>query len=113
MGNRSKDISMKFKIFYDGNYTCEEDAYNAPSLGVICILDCHDFTHLHESADYYVWKFREDGWTGVDLFGLWDYLQMPGYKKVLFGRTISNDDFKRIHEIAYQDLSKARKGASE
>jgi hypothetical protein len=104
---------MTFKIFYDGNYTYEGDVYNAPSLGVICIVDCHDFPHLHENSDYYIWQFREDGWTGVDLFGLWDYLQTPGCKKVLFGRTISNDAFNHIHEAAYQDLSKVRKEASE
>lgn len=104
---------MKFKVFYDDGRTYQGDPFGAPGLGVICIVDRHDFPHLHEGSDYYVWKFRENGWTGVDLFGLWDYLVQPGEKKVLFGRTINNADFIHIHDIAYIELNKARKGAAE
>ena len=105
---------MKWRVYYDdGKISLYGDVYNLYGLGVVCILDCHDFPHLHENSDYYVWNFREDGWTGVDIFGLWDYLQDGGMKKVLFGRTVSNSEFNRIHEMAYKELEKARQEASE
>lgn len=42
--------------------------------------------------DFYVW--RDDQWYGCEIFGLWDYLVRPGPKKVLFGRTVSNDAYR-------------------
>lgn len=105
---------MSFTIYYDDErislFTSMENLY---TLGVICIVDYHDTPHIHEGSDYYVWQFREDGWTGVDIFGLWDYLQSYGMKKVLFGRTVSNSLFDRIHNRAYMELCKARQEASK
>lgn len=96
---------MTFRVYYDDGSIYEGDPFNAPGLGVICILDaCHDQPHLHEKSDYYIWKFKENGWTGVDIFGLFDYLTHPGERKVLFGRTVDNDLFSRIRMRAYKEL---------
>ena len=42
-------------------------------------------------ADYYCWRFATPETTGrwfrCDLYGLFDYLRRPGWKKVLAGRT--------------------------
>ena len=42
-------------------------------------------------------------WRCGDLFGLMDYLMRPGWKVVLFGRTISNEKNKHINELARND----------
>lgn len=102
---------MNFMVFYDYHITYAGDPDAAPALGVLCIVDCHDIPHIHERSDYYVWKFREEGWTGVDIFGLFDYLQLPGWKKVLFGRTVSNEVYEKVKVEAYKLLAKAREVA--
>lgn len=58
-------------------------------------------------ADYYVW--RDSRWWGVDLFGLYDYLASPGWKRVLFGRKIDNEEFNRISARAHKECGFAAK----
>ena len=93
-----------FKIFYDDGSTYSGEAYSAPALGVQAIVQDsqeHGRTIVCR-VDYYV--LRSDGaWLGVDLFGLWDYLQQPGPRKVLFGRTIPSPLFISIYKQAYTD----------
>lgn len=94
-----------FKIFYDDYTTYDDNPFIAPAFGVICILDTHGQKHIDCRYDYYVWKFKEDGWTGVDLFGLWDYLAQPGERKVIFGRTVNNNLFEEIYQSCYRELT--------
>lgn len=52
-------------------------------------------------ADYYCW--REGRWFRCDLYGLFDYLRQPGWKKVLAGRTASRTAYKRAVLAAQTD----------
>lgn len=52
-------------------------------------------------TDYYIW--REDRWVGVDWFGLCDYLIDPGMKKVLFGRTLTKEEFNAVWQRMMAD----------
>ena len=53
--------------------------------------------------DYYWWNpEREEWWVG-DLFGLYDYLQQPGWRKVIFGRSLGKEAFKKIWQRALTD----------
>jgi hypothetical protein len=54
--------------------------------------------------DFYVWA-EWGQWIGLDSNGLWDYLARPGWKRVLFGRTISHAEYQVIY-----DKVKARRG---
>lgn len=98
---------MKWKIYYDdgSTYSGITFPFYAQGLGVICVLDFHNGQwHIHEGEDFYVWNFTEDGWTGVDMIGLFDYLQMKGVKKVIIGRTVDNDLFDKIKKHALEDM---------
>lgn len=100
----------RWRIYYaDGSTFADEDgpAEDAPALGVQAINQMVGTPEgrqmLHGAGqrpnrtpvDYFVLD-EGDEWLGVDLFGLWDYLQRPGWRKVLFGRTISNPEFAEI-----------------
>lgn len=94
---------MDWKIWYsDGStFTSEEGPPElAPKRGVQAIA-CRDKTFgriVCRSNDFYIWSVYDGqpGWQGVDYFGLWDYLQEPGVKIVLFGRTIGNVEYRQL-----------------
>jgi hypothetical protein len=77
-----------------------EDAYAAPTRDVQAVLSpCPD--HGWElwrrwNTDYYVYLHGLDRWRGVDQFGLYDYLCEPGPKRVLFGRTMLDEEYRAL-----------------
>lgn len=93
-------------IFYgDGSTYSNEDGsiWDAPARDVQVIVQHHENVNWYSQTggDYYIW--RGNTWLGVDIFGLFDYLIDPGYKKVLFGRTISSVEFQSIFNKAKND----------
>jgi len=52
-------------------------------------------------TDYYVWW--NERWVGVDKFGLYDYLVEPGWKKVLFGRTLTSREYNAVWQRMMSD----------
>jgi hypothetical protein len=94
---------MEWEIYYgDGSTFSNEDGgpQDAPTRNVqVIVQDDPDVSWVMLTThDYYVW--RKDRWFGVDKFGLWDYLASDGWKKVLFGRTLTNAEYKAIYERA-------------
>jgi len=82
-----------FQLFYaDG----PADKDRIPEArGVQAIVQDHPEvgSELVTAADYYV-RDADGAWRGVDIFGLFDYLLDSGV--VLFGRTISRNDYQSI-----------------
>ena len=70
---------------------------------VACKVENPAAPHVYFRNDYYWWEAEEGLWRGGDIFGLFDYLQRPGWKKVLFGRTIRNDVYERVSSRAFHD----------
>mgnify|MGYP001822894045 CR=1 FL=1 len=98
----------KFKIWYDDGSTYSDGPPElAPKRGVQVIAqsdkDCG--RTICRSDDFYVYQEYDGVWSfqGVDQFGLYDYLIEPGYKLVLFGRTIGNDEYRSILQCAVND----------
>ena len=93
---------LNFRIYYDGGETYEGAPENAPAFGVLVIIenDKDSGRRLVMSKDYFCWV--GDHWLNTDQIGMWDYLQQPGWKKVLFGRMVDNDYWysvvKRVNE---------------
>ncbi len=94
---------MKWIIFYDDGTTYSDSdgsPYDAPSRGVQII--CHESSDVgrvvNGKEDYYWWNGSR--WHGGDLFGLYDYLLGSGHRKVIFGRVLDNESFRRIVESA-------------
>lgn len=96
---------MKWKIYYSDNTTfCDEDGspFDAPSRKVQIIAQEHKDVgkFLLGKNDYYWW---DSGWSGGDIFGLFDYLLDSGPKKVIFGRTVDSDLYNDIGKTALSD----------
>jgi len=96
---------IDWKVYYgDGSTISSNDseAEDIPSRNVICIVNKHEDVgrQIVTRHDY----FWFDGfWTGGDIFGLFDYLLCPGWRKVLFGRTIKTDQYDQIVKRALKD----------
>jgi hypothetical protein len=90
---------MQWQIFYsDGATFSDEDgcAAEAPGLDVQVVAVANPVVgvRLWTAKDNY-W-YERDTWVGGDSFGLWDYLSRPGWKRVLFGRTIDDSRYEEI-----------------
>lgn len=109
---------VRWRIYYGSGETfssLDGAAAEAPGLDVQAIVQRDPDPHgtgrhvIHGGGqrpnrvpiDYY-W-FDNGMWAGGDLFGLWDYLQRPGWKRVLFGRSIPDLDYQKLLMRASDD----------
>lgn len=92
-----------WRIWYgDGSTYSDDDGPldAAPATNVVCVTyHTDDPKHAHghmivHKFDFYWWD--EPDWYGGELFGLFDYLCRPGPKKVVFGRTLPDEQFTQI-----------------
>ena len=99
---------MKWRIFYSDS-TYEGDIENTPTRDVQVILqeDTRVGWAMVHQKDYYIWEY--DQWLGTDEFGLWDYLARDGMKKVLFGRTLTHEEFQVVYYRAKDERDFGRK----
>lgn len=102
----------KWRVYYGDGTTVESDGFpvdRVPARNVQVVVQDHPsvgWSMVH-TRDFYIWA--DERWRGVDQFGLYDYLCEPGWKRVLFGRTINRDDFNTIYQQAKRDTKFARK----
>ena len=98
-------------IYYGDNSTfssVDGTVVNAPARNVQAIVQDHPQVgwEVTTGKDYYVWTHA--GWWGVDLFGLWDYLVELGWKKVLFGRTLTTEEYNMFFQRALADAEERK-----
>lgn len=103
---------MNWRIYYgDGSTYSDEDGPPelAPKLDVQIINKCDETPGIDnrgtlrvQQYDFYWWT-EEAEWFGGDIFGLWDYMQRPGWKVVLFGRSRSYQRFLQVRQRALSD----------
>ena len=96
---------MSWTIYYGDGSTYSGLIEQVPTRDVqVIVQSCPNsgwaMQHTH---DYYVWRDDMNEWRGTDDFGLWDYLARDGWKRVLFGRTLSIDEFNAIFQRAKKD----------
>lgn len=100
---------MRFKVFYgDGTTATDEtppDLLPKTNVQVIMVEDPEHGRAFCRTDDFYIWTELDGSmsWTGCDIFGLWDYLQAPGEKVVLFGRTLGTQDYREVLGQAMND----------
>lgn len=104
---------FRWKVYYgDGTTVCDLDCSTdrVPALDVQVVLQYDPVAgwYLQSHGDYYVYREGDGLWQACDNMGLWDYLQRPGWKRVLFGRTIRSDDFHDIFQRAISDRNALR-----
>lgn len=99
-----------WKIYYGDGKVLEGDG--RPDISVVrdvqVIVQEHPDIgwHTQSGYDYYVWM--DNRFVGVDLFGLFDWLQEQG--DVLFGRTMTTRKFNEVMKIALKDLGEKKTG---
>lgn len=100
-----------YKIYYSDKLVSSEDCAveDTPARDVQVIVqeDPEVGWVTSHSYDHYVWTGTH--WRGVDDFGLWDRLALPGWQKVIFGRTLLRSEFHDIYTRAKADKDFARK----
>lgn len=99
-----------FRIFYDDWSTFDGDPCDAPTEGVIAIVQRDDAVGdpyavgrtIVFDKDFYWWVGT---WVGGDLYGLFDYLRNHrGARCVAFGRWTDRANYKAILLRAQNDL---------
>jgi len=102
---------MFWRVYYgDGTTFSNEDGfvYNVPTRNVQVIVQ-HSKEHgieLISSTDYYIWN--NNRWYGVDQFGLYDYLIDPGWKRVLFGRMLTKEEYNAIWSLVSEEAKEEK-----
>lgn len=93
---------MDWKIYYGDGSTYSGSLEEAPTRDVQAIVQPCKKTGwaLQHTTDYYVWRDDLNEWRGTDINGLWDYLTRNGMKKVLFGRTLLDEEYTAIFRQA-------------
>jgi hypothetical protein len=100
---------MMYRVYYSNGVTYDSKAGGTPCpRDVQVVVQNHPDIgwHTQSGHDYYV---RRGGrWVGVDLFGLYDWLLDSGM--VLFGRTVTTQEFNKTMAQAVEDLGEAKRG---
>lgn len=99
---------MQWKIWYSDKTTytsLDGGPEEAPANNVQVIVQSskdHGWQALSNSH-FYIWRYGR--WWTVDMqgFGLFQYLLEPGWKRVLFGSQILDDDYNHIWYLAMND----------
>ena len=100
----------KWKVLYDsGVYAGSLE--DAPGDGVVVIVQEDDDVgrEILHRKDFYYWE--RGRWWGCDLYGLFDYLRRPGWKKVLAGRNVEHRTYHALMDQARLDMDFSPKTA--
>lgn len=105
-----------WRVFYaDGDTFDDGDGppEAAPARGVIAVVspDPRVGRIVDAGQDYYCWRDDAGTFYGMDQTGLWDYLAAPGWKRVLFGRSIPPAEYRAIYRQAVTDADFPAKSA--
>lgn len=94
-----------WKIYYLDGSTYAGDAWSAPAFYAILVIqkDPEHGRRIVAYTDYIVYDEQNDRWTGMDLVGMMQYMNLPGRKRVLFGYMIDNQKFNEIYKKAEED----------
>lgn len=96
-------------IIYYGDGTKYSDDDGAPEVApkrnvqAINVADKRVGRRVERSDNFYIYVPDRGTWRGVDQFGLFDYMIEPGYKIVLYGRTLSNVEYGQVLKRATKD----------
>lgn len=101
-------MSFRWRIYYGDGSTYDRrdgEAWDAPAVNVQAIMveDREHGWYCCRADDFYWYLPDEDRWYSGERFGLFDYLTQPGQRKVLFGRSIPDSEYREILDRAMSD----------
>jgi len=105
---------VDWRIYYgDGSTYSDDDGPPelAPKRDVQTIAQRNELVgrRIERGDNFYVWT--DHGWRGCDQFGMFDYLIQPGTKVVLFGRSLSDNEYRNVLGRACKDPDLPAKSA--
>jgi hypothetical protein len=95
-----------WRIYYGDQTTFSDldgEPSAAPALDVQVIVSRNDEVGRFLICGWSYYWFDDGEWYGGDIFGLFDYLQRPGWKVVRFGRTRPNAVYRAAYAAAFAD----------
>lgn len=96
---------IKFRIYYINGKTYSGPPELAPVDGVLVIVERSKFhgRRLVTNGDVYCWDPIREQWLPGDDMWFDQYMREPGWKRVLFGRTVSDDEWNEVVTKATSD----------
>lgn len=107
---------MKWRIYYTGGKSfssADGSPYDAPTIGVqvIAYPEPSVGTYILAKEHFYWWDAERSQWFGGDQSGFYQYMFGPGPKMVLFGATVTNDEYTDCVKRALADPGFPEKSA--
>jgi hypothetical protein len=101
---------FKWKIYYGDetsvtNLNCSPWDIPTRNVQAIIVCDQNHGWYCCRACDYYWYHEHLDTWYSGEIFGLFDYLDSPGKKRVCFGRSISDKEYQKILDTAMHDMN--------
>ena len=97
----------RFAIYYgDGSVVYDGDPFEAPRTNVqlIAFKNSQLGWELMSQSDYYYYEAESHGWCITDQFGMYDVLTRSKQPLILFGRWLSQEDYKSVIDRVLKDL---------
>jgi len=107
-------MTILWRVHYDDGRTVsnlETAIEDVPGVGILVIAQFNRDVGRELLCRKHFYYWERGLWWGCDLFGLWDYLTRPGWKKVLHGRNIEHNQFSACYERARLDPDLPAKSA--
>lgn len=107
---------MIWRVFYaDGSTYSSNDGgpYDAPAIGVqVIAYSVPDVgRYILAKCDFYWWDAGRACWFGGDQSGFYQYMFGKGPKRVLFGATVTNEEYQHCLKLALADPGFPEKSA--
>jgi hypothetical protein len=102
---------VPWRVYYGDGTVYDGSPEDAPALNVqaVAVHDPVVGRFIWSARDFYWWESGQ--WFGGDIFGLWDYLARPGWRKVLFGRSLTRGEYEKAMKHAIEDPELPAKSA--
>ena len=100
---------IRWRVYYGDGTTLDNtqcSVFELPTQDVQAVVqfDLSVGRIVLNGLSVYCWHDKDTEWKAHDYVGMWDYLfHVQGPKYLLFGKTISNEDFFRIRQEAIAD----------
>lgn len=98
-------VEIPFRVYYSDGSTYDGPPENTPIFEVLVIVERskeHGY-RLVTNGDYYCWDNERKRWLPGDELHMIQYLHRPGWKRVLLGITVNNNEWNDVMKRATSD----------
>jgi hypothetical protein len=96
-----------WRIYYEGGKvftSADGSPFDAPRVGVLAIVQEKDGSwESVNGRDHFYWEPERGGWMTTEYFGAIDHLMRAPRQCLLFGRQVSDDEYRKTLERVHLD----------